>query len=249
MIDFVLSLGRKSHNQSNFEMRNILFTVMAALSLAISAQDIIVTNDGTSIKAYNLDIGEQAVFYTLTQDPDANVLRIARKDVLIIKKQDGQKIVFNTEDVAEVKENNASAAMPAVDISQYHGFLLTKGNAVYVEAGATEYERAGGNRLRELLAKDGFWQVAASEEQAHFIIKYIVHLEGQDHVEFYFLDRRNRLTNAELMKFKRSRFGNGWTQLFTSEDNNDNIKAAETLHERIKKVQKQIESTNNYQSG
>lgn len=158
-------------------------------------------------------------------------------------------LAISAQDVVEVKENRASVAMPTVDITQYHGFLMAKGNVVYVEAGATEYERVGGDRLRKLLAKDGFWQVAASEEQAHFIIKYIVNLQGQDHVEFYFLDRRNRLTNEELMKFKRSRFGNGWKQLFTSEDNNDNIKAAETLHERIKKIQKQIESAKNYQSG
>ena len=141
---------------------------------------------------------------------------------------------------------NIVAELPVVDIEQYKGFLLSKGNAVYVEIGPTDYEKAGGERLKEQLARDGFWQLAPSEEQAHFIIKYIVNIQGHDHVEFYFLERRNRLTEREMRSFKVSRFGNGWKALFTSENISDNLLAADELFKRIKQIQAKIQSESNY---
>lgn len=58
----------------------------------LMAQDIIVTNDGESLKVYNIDISETVIYYQLTQDANAEIKRIPRNNVLIIRKADGTKI-------------------------------------------------------------------------------------------------------------------------------------------------------------
>ena len=232
-------------------MRSFYFiSFLFCLALNIQAQDIIVTNDGESIKVYNMEISGQSVFYTLGEAPNSTLYKKAKSDILIIRKQDGTKLQFDG-DAQQPATSNVSAQsnMPVVDIASYKGFLLKKGNAVFVASGQTSYELAGAARLRELLSKDGFWQVVDTEEQAHFIIKYIVHLEGQDHLEFYYLDRRNRLSDKEMRSFKYSRFGNGEKQIFTSEDKDDNIMAAGQLYERIVKIQNKISKETNFTRG
>lgn len=69
-----------------------IITVIA-VSTSAAEPDMIVTSDGETIKVYNLDVtsGEN-IYYTLTEDADAAVKRIAKADVLIIKLADGTKL-------------------------------------------------------------------------------------------------------------------------------------------------------------
>lgn len=235
-------------------MRSLSFiTFLFCLALNIQAQDLIVTNDGVSIKVYNLEISGQSVFYTLGKAENSTLYKMAKSDILIIRKQDGTKLQFDGDAqqpvTSTISTPSGKTNMPVVDIANYKGFLLQKGNAVYIASGQTSYELAGAARLRELLSQNGFWKVADTEEQAHFIIKYVVHLEGQDHLEFYFLDRRNRLSAKEIRNFKYSSFGNGQKQIFTSEDKDDNIMAAGEMYERIVKIQEKISEETNFTRG
>ena len=234
-------------------MRRIILALLLGFSLNNQAQDIIVKNDGESLKAYNLEISGQSVFYTLTEAQDDTLHKLSKSDILIIKKADGTKIQFEGDmpskpaETASVQYGNPN--LPNVDIANYKGFLLDKGNAVFVVSGPTSYEQAGANRLRELLSKDDYWQLAANEEQAHFIIKYYVIIKGQDHLEFYYLDRRNRLSPKEMRDFYISTFGNGHTAITTSENDDDNIVAAGKLFDRIKRLQEKLDKVNNYKKG
>lgn len=65
-------------------------------------------------------------------------------------------------------------------LANYKGFLLAKGNNVYVYCEGKDYEKAGAEALRKLLKNDGFWNVVDRMQEAHFTINYLVSLRGRD---------------------------------------------------------------------
>lgn len=66
--------------------------LISLISFAIEP-DLLVKQDGESLKVYNLDISSSdKIYYTLTEDDDAPLQRISKNNVLIIKKADGTKI-------------------------------------------------------------------------------------------------------------------------------------------------------------
>ena len=71
------------------------------------AQDIIVTNEGESLKVYNMEIGPSAIFYQLSESPNAEIKRIAKSDVLIIRKTDGTKIDPNADSTGHTAESES----------------------------------------------------------------------------------------------------------------------------------------------
>ena len=76
-------------------MKKIVFCFMFALLanvLSVSAQDMIVTNDGESMKVYNVEVSQNAVFYQLENSSEAEIKRMPKTEILIIRKQDGTKI-------------------------------------------------------------------------------------------------------------------------------------------------------------
>lgn len=77
-----------------------LFVVSVILVLSVTsamAQDLIVKQDGESIKAYRTDIGKTAVYYQLEDNDGSPILSIPKSEVMIIKMQDGTKIVMDDE--------------------------------------------------------------------------------------------------------------------------------------------------------
>lgn len=93
-------------------MKRILITLLvAAFSFAAGAQNIIVTNDGDSIKAYNLEMTGSSVFYQQKEDKDAPILKINKSEILIIKMQDGTKIDPNAEEPAQEAAPAASVKL------------------------------------------------------------------------------------------------------------------------------------------
>lgn len=68
----------------------IIFCLFCAIY--VQAQDLIVTKKGESLKVYNVEIGSSAVFYQLTDGADAEIKRMAKDDVLLVKMADGTKI-------------------------------------------------------------------------------------------------------------------------------------------------------------
>lgn len=76
---------------------------MMSLSLVVFAEDkinIIVTNDGESLKVYNIDYSPADYCYYTTEPNSDNLKRIKKSDVLIIKLADGTKIDPNTPKIA-----------------------------------------------------------------------------------------------------------------------------------------------------
>lgn len=73
-------------------IKKILLFALLAVTLQLSAQDLIVTQNGETIKAYRTDIGEKMVYYQLEDTDEASVLKIQKADVLVIKLQNGEVI-------------------------------------------------------------------------------------------------------------------------------------------------------------
>ena len=67
------------------------------LSYALKAQDLIITNSGETITSYEVEVSEKSVFYQLVDKLDAPIYRISKKDILVIKRNDGSVILMNNE--------------------------------------------------------------------------------------------------------------------------------------------------------
>lgn len=72
-----------------------------------AAQDILVTNNGELLKVYHLEIGQNTIYYHLEENTDTDIKHISKKDVMIIKKQDGTKIDPN-EAAQSISQQNAN---------------------------------------------------------------------------------------------------------------------------------------------
>ncbi len=177
--------------------KQLIFFFLVLLSLAVRAQDVIMTQDDRIIKAFNVEVatGGQFVYFTLNQTDTATVQRIPKTQVFIIKKADGTRIDPNAKD-APVQPSAATPdsvvvprdRFPEVDLTGFHGLLISKGNCVYVPInGAYEGERAAQAHLKRLLEQDGFWKVVDYPEQAHFVFQGVLTTAGQD--RFFFVLR------------------------------------------------------------
>lgn len=56
------------------------------------AQDRVITKEGDVMEVYRVDLGSTFIYYTLEDKDDAPLLKIAKADVLMIRKKDGTKI-------------------------------------------------------------------------------------------------------------------------------------------------------------
>ena len=62
----------------------------------------------------------------------------------------------------------------------YHGCLLTTGNTVFLVGGDSHYEQAALQELKKQIEIDGLWNVTNDINNAHFVLRYYVNLEGRD---------------------------------------------------------------------
>ncbi|MBO6025452.1 MAG: hypothetical protein J6P83_11460 [Bacteroidales bacterium] len=92
----------------------LLFAVVIMLStFSVEAQDLIVKQDGETIKAYRTDVGNTAVYYRLEDNEESPLLTISKSEVLIIKMQNGEKIVMDeAESMVEKTDLESSAYIP-----------------------------------------------------------------------------------------------------------------------------------------
>lgn len=93
-------------------MKNIRFLLVALLFITaptLKAQDIIITQEGDSHKVYEVEISASSVFYKLENKADAALQKMKKSDVLMIKFQDGRKVIMGDE------ETNTPAQSPTTE--------------------------------------------------------------------------------------------------------------------------------------
>ncbi|MBR5038344.1 MAG: hypothetical protein IKX65_06445 [Prevotella sp.] len=76
--------------------------------------------------------------------------------------------------------NQNQQSISKSNYSNYTGFLLEKGNNVFITSGEASYEQAGVQELVKQTMIDGFWNVVDDINLAHFVIRYVLNLEGRD---------------------------------------------------------------------
>lgn len=78
-------------------MRSYILTIILIATCSFTAfsvePDLLVTQDGEGIKVFNLDVtSSDNIYYTLSEDSNAPLQKMLKKDILIIRKADGTKI-------------------------------------------------------------------------------------------------------------------------------------------------------------
>lgn len=138
------------------------------------------------------------------------------------------------EDMSTVNSSNSDDVLEQkAVVSNYSGFLLNKGNNVYVTSGEPDYEIAGAQELIKQISVDGFWKPVNRVDQAHFVIEYHVNLEGRDKAYITIHDPLNRLICSKR-----------WSKS-SSESVSENREVARSLYlNSLFPLQKMIENGN-----
>lgn len=169
-------------------MRKILLLLIAFLPIIVNAQtekSDLTLNDGTQDKQVKVMMRNGTVILGNLKefDPlDHITLIIAGVEAKIPMSE-----VAYVDQKESANANNANSEKtieqnPIINhsVKDYNGFLLEKGNNVYVYCDNDKYGKRGAERLRSLLIKDGFWNVVDRMEDAHFTINYGVTLRRGD---------------------------------------------------------------------
>ena len=85
-----------------------------------SAQDVLITKDGDAIKVWGIEVSNTAVFYRESDAQNASIKRVDKKDVLMIKYQDGRKFIIGEDNVQpslNVTQTNDVTATPTSDVA------------------------------------------------------------------------------------------------------------------------------------
>lgn len=185
------------------DKRIVSFGLLALLaSQALQAQDIIVTNDLRIIEAHRLEIGESRLFYSESPSSDAAFVSIMKSDVLVLRRSDGTKMLFDDaapqpQPAAEpliapplVVEEAEAASTPAsqgvkpsqpspAPVASTTGFLLRPGSKVYVYVNPDNSCEAVVQRMIvNCIKEQGLWTLVSSPDQAQFQIGYRLNVSG-----------------------------------------------------------------------
>ena len=229
-------------------MKKTLLMLLSLMAATMAfAQDVIIETSGTRTEARILTVNDAEIAYKRFSNLNGPTYTKRIEKIARIEYENG-----DVDDFLEQAETDGNiwgdATLPDLDYENYKGFLLAKGNVVYIPDGRTEYEKAAVQYLREMIHEDGFWVLAARKEQAHFMIVYEVVTKGLDHINMFFIQRRDPYTDIEI-SYSRTNDWFGYGDLFykyghirTSEDVGDNVLAARKLYNNIKKIQEIVDS-------
>ena len=79
-------------------MKKMFFLFLLCLGTLTRAQDVIITKEGDPVKAYRVEVAAETVFYQTSESSDAPIQRMAKSDILMIKFQDGRKLIIGEEE-------------------------------------------------------------------------------------------------------------------------------------------------------
>ena len=178
----------KSITNNDKKMKKLFILMIALLPFVANAQSSQVKvslRNGTAIEG---EVKEFDALDHITLIVGGVETTIPMSQVAYVTNLNRQEISANEGNVSRVER----VETPDV-IANYKGFLLAKGNNVYVHCsnsdsgyGATDaaYIKAAHMVLTKLLKQDGFWNVVDRLSDAHFTINYYVDTDGRDKTLF-----------------------------------------------------------------
>lgn len=165
-------------------MKNFFITFLMLTAIPAFAQDLIVPKEGDPMKAFNIEVGEKYLFYQLEQNDEAPIQRIDKNDVIMVRRVDGSVLNLQVDSSMPPTANekqSPSKNFPEIDESDIHGSLIAKGNCVYIPTDSPlDYEKAGQERLKQLVEEWGYWTVVEKPSQAHFVLHYLTTISSLD---------------------------------------------------------------------
>ena len=217
------------------------------VAICTTAQDLIVAKQGDPVKAWNIEISDKYVFYTTEPGESAQIQRILKEDILMIRRADGSAVPLTSSNSAPATATaeDATPDAPEIDENAIHGSLIAEGNCVYIPTDSPlEYEKAGQKRLKEYVQKWGYWKVVGKPEQAHFVLQFTTQTSGED---LSFIIIRPRKYYAAHPTLTRSGWSGAWTNakgevgvtanwVKSNEDVGDNALKAELLADHLKRM-------------
>ena len=91
----------------------IIFACSLMAGVSVSAQDVLITQEGDVKKVYDVEVGPSTVFYKEADKADAPTLRIKKADVIMIKRKDGTKYDLGNEVSVKTMPTNIQTSTPA----------------------------------------------------------------------------------------------------------------------------------------
>ena len=162
-------------------MRLFLLITLLFWAKISFTQDLIIPKNGEPIKAYNTEVGSAHVFYQLSNDPNADIIRIAKSNVLMVRRTDGSMLNLATNASKNIEEDVEDDGFPFIPEDSIKGLLIAQGNCVFVPTDSPDfYERAGQETLKAKIKEWGYWNVVNKPEKSHVILQFITDLHGGD---------------------------------------------------------------------
>ena len=163
-------------------MKKILLLCLLMLSSAhmVGQNKVssVILKNGTVIKGYIKSI-----------DPtDAITIEISGIDTKI--KMDNIALIENAnengnEPSTQIVQKEKRVVMPDDPLAGFSGFLLAKGNNVYVYGDDSDLERMCVEEFKKYLMMDGFWNVVDHMNEAHFTINYLIYYSDSKSFDGY----------------------------------------------------------------
>lgn len=106
-----------------------------SIAFAASAQDVLITSEGDAHKVFEIEIGGSSIFYKLENKPEAAIQKIDKTQVLMIKYQDGRKVIIGEEEKLQTATpvQHAQEQTPPTALSQEMEIEIQAINAKIVE--------------------------------------------------------------------------------------------------------------------
>ena len=211
-------------------MKKLLFilTLLPLLTFAQGNLSIVTLKNGTELKGIikSIDPTEAVIMEIAGIETNLKIDTILKIEAIESQEpgSDANQQVVLQEVVAEDP------------LKEFKGFLLSKGNNVYVYYSNTDgndnakYDKEGAMVIRAKLKQDGFWKVVDNMNQAHFTLNYCVNTHGHDSADLSLSSWRTN--KSILLAMKR-----------TDESIlRNNIVAQDFYDGAIKSLQKKIEN-------
>lgn len=178
-------------------MRNILLylllLLLPSIASAQSTQAKVTLRNGTVI------VGSVKEFDAL----DHITLIVAGSETTIPMSEVAYVDNNNPSNTADQNTKEATIKEEAIlddKLADFKGFLLARGNNVYVYCDESAASRAGANQIKTLLQKDKFWNVVDNMSDAHFTINYCASFSGRDAVNLSISSWRTSATELIALK-------------------------------------------------
>lgn len=217
-------------------MRRIIVLLIAIIPFVSNAQNSQVKvslRNGTTIVGMVKEFDALDHITIIVGGAETTIPMSQVADVSNIGNQSQQEYPTLSESKSEPKEMIEVVAEDP--LKDFKGFLLEKGNNVYVYNGNSDgdsnakYDEEGAMVIKSLLKEDGFWNVVDKMNQAHFTINYCVVTKGHD------------TSNLSVSSWRTGKIHLLAVKSSNEDIEKNNIIAQHFYEKNIKNLQKQIE--------